>query len=139
MKILECSSVGDKRFSSLYALVDVFGVTESIESHYQAVKRNEKGSYCRKGEKVDHIIIKGKKLEPKYLTPYYILLWVKYLDKHPELVEYASQFDEFNDKFRGKSINCQADVIRAYVKGNRSILLRTDLVKELSNIIREIA
>ena len=46
MKILECSSAGDKRFSSLYALVDVFGVTESIESHYQAVKRNEKGSYC---------------------------------------------------------------------------------------------
>ena len=139
MKILECSSAGDKRFSSLYALVDVFGVTESIESHYQAVKRNDKGSYCRKGAKVDHIIIKGKKLEPKYLTPYYILLWVKYLDKHPELVEYASQFDEFNDKFRGKSINCQADVIRAYVKGNRRILLRTDLVKELSNIIREIA
>ena len=139
MKILECSSAGDKRFSSLYALVDVFGVTESIESHYQAVKRNKKGNYCRKGEKVDHIIIKGKKLEPKYLTPYYILLWVKYLDKHPELVEYASQFDEFNDKFRGKSINCQADVIRAYVKGNRSILLKTDLVKELSNIIRKIA
>ena len=73
------------------------------------------------------------------LTPLYKMLWVKYLDKHPELVEYASQFDEFNDKFRGKSINCQADVIRAYVKGNRRILLRTDLVKELSNIIREIA
>ena len=97
--------------------------------------RNEIGGYLN-GELG---FICGKKLEPKYLTPYYILLWVKYLDKHPELVEYASQFDEFNDKFRGKSINCQADVIRAYVKGNRNILLRTDLVKELSNIIREIA
>ena len=39
MKILECSSAGDKRFSAFYALVDVFGVTNSIERHYQSVKR----------------------------------------------------------------------------------------------------
>lgn len=138
MKILECSSAGDKRFSAFYTMVDMFGVTESIESHYQAVKRNAKGNYCRKGEKVDHIIIKGHKLDVKYLTPLYILLWVKYLDKHPELVAFASQFDDFNDKFRGKCVNCQADVIRVYVKYGRKMLVNTHPVKEFMEVLREI-
>lgn len=39
MKILECSSRGDKRFSAFYAKVEVFSKLDSIENHYQSCKR----------------------------------------------------------------------------------------------------
>lgn len=51
------------------------------------------------------------------------MLWVNYLDNNPELVEYAKQFDEFNDIFKGKSLNCQADVVRQYIKEGRQSLV----------------
>ena len=60
----------------------------------------------------------------KYLTPWYKLLWVKYLDNNPEIVEYASQFDDFHDIFKGKNtINCQADVVRQYIKQGRESII----------------
>ena len=39
---------------------------------------------------------------------------MKYLDTHPILVDYTSEFDEFNGMFKGRSINRQADTIRKY-------------------------
>ncbi|GAA4879506.1 hypothetical protein GCM10023310_69600 [Paenibacillus vulneris] len=51
------------------------------------------------------------------------MLWVKYLDDNPELVEYAKGFDDFNDIFKGKSLNCQADVVRQYIKQGRESLV----------------
>ena len=54
---------------------------------------------------------------------FYKLLWVKYLDDNPELVEYAKTYDDFHDMFKGKSTNCQADVIKQYIKqGKNSII-----------------
>lgn len=136
MRILECSSAGDKRFSAFYAKVEVNGILDSIENHYQSVKRNLFDKKCKKGEKVEYIVFNGKKLSPKYLTPYYKLLWTKYLDKNPELVKYASTFDKFSDKFRGKCINCQADVIELYVKNGRHVLLNDKDVKEFTSLIK---
>ena len=52
------------------------------------------------------------------------MLWVRYLDENPELVEYAKGFDTFSDMFRGKSVNCQADVIRDYVIHGRDYVLK---------------
>jgi hypothetical protein len=50
---------------------------------------------------------------------------------HPELVEYASKFDDFHDVFKGKNtINCQADVVRQYVKQGRKSIMDEELVKE---------
>lgn len=141
MKVLECSSKGDKRFSAFYAKVSVFGKIDSIESHYQSVKyKFDDKKYakpCRKGERVDYLIINGKGLHARFLTPYYKLLWVKYLDNNPELVEYAKQFDSFNDMFKGRAINCQADVIREYVKQGREIIMNDPLVIEFINILKE--
>ena len=133
MRNLECSSRGDKRFSAFYSKVSFYGKFDSIENIYQSVKFKLNGEKCKKGEKVDIIVINGIKLDPKYLTPFYKLLWVKYLDNNPELVEYAKGFDTFSDMFRGKSINCQADVIRDYVKKGRGYVMNDciDLIEKL--------
>ena len=120
MKILECSSAGDKRFSAFYAKVEFNGVLASIEQHYQSVKRNAFDKPCRKGERVHHVSIDGKVYEPSILTPFYRYLWYTYLRSNPELVAYAKQFDSFNDKFRGKCINCQADCIKAFVNKDQA-------------------
>jgi endo-1,4-beta-D-glucanase Y len=67
------------------------------------------------------------------LTDWYRLLWVKYLDENPGLVEYARQFDEFTDMFRGKNtVNCQADVIRDYIAD------RAQLVKSAAGLAKEL-
>lgn len=135
MSNLECSSKGDKRFSAFYAKVTVNGKLNSIENHYQNCKLTNDLVSCMKGQKVDLIYINGKKLNPKFLTPFYKLLWVKYLDQNPDLVAYAKQFDTFSDMFRGKSINCQADVIKEYVKLGRKHIMQSEDVLEFQKIM----
>lgn len=136
---LECSSKGDKRFSAFYAKVEVFGVFDSIEVHYQGVKEffdlgsgllvkaqnwEEAKEWQKKDRMPVRVNINGKILPFDFLTQFYKLLWVKFLDANAPLVEYAKQFDEFTDMFRGKkTMNCQADVIKQYVKeGKESIM-----------------
>ena len=119
MKILECSSKGDKRFSSFYAVVAFNGITDTIENHYQKCKRNIAGHMAGKGHNVAYVLIAGKQYEPAILTPFYRYLWFKYLKNNKELVEHARQFDDFNDMFKGKCVNCQADCIKAYVNKDK--------------------
>ena len=136
-RVLECSSRGDKRFSAFYALVEVNGVRDSIENHYQNCKRSVVGGVSvvsGKGKKVDHMVLGDKSFSPKHLSSFYNLLWIKYLDKNQNLVDYAKEFDEFNDMFKGSSINCQADVIRKYVIEGREVLM--DSCKEFIDLIR---
>ena len=65
------------------------------------------------------------------------MLWVKYLDNNPELVEYASEYDDYNDMFKGRyTVNCQADVIRQYIKQGRSSIMNEANVKELNSIMK---
>ena len=115
MSNLECSSKGDKRFSAFYAFVEFNGKYDSIERHYQSSKRNAKDQPCQKGEYVSYIRIGEQKLPANYLTPFYRYLWYLYLRQNPTLVDYATQFNTFTDAFRGKSINSQADCVKAYV------------------------
>jgi hypothetical protein len=63
-------------------------------------------------------------------------LWAKYLDENKDVVEHLKQFDEFTDMFRGKSVNCQADVIRQYIKEGRQSILQEEDVKELRLLIK---
>lgn len=136
MKILECSSIGDKRFSSFCAFVNLNGIYDSIENHYQ----NSKGFNIKpetiKGSKPDYIQLIGIKYNLKYLTPLYNLLWIKYLDKNKELVEYASDFDDFKDVFKWSSINCQADTIRQYVKQGRNSFFENEDMKEFVSLLK---
>ena len=143
-KVLNCSSQGDKRFSALYAKVECFGVLDTIEHHYQNVKRNEKNEKVGKGKPVDHISLNIPRdgmyhsvtFNSVYLTPFYKMLWCKYLDQHPELVEYASTFDEFYDPFIGKhQRNSQADVIRQYVKEGRASVIQD--IKEFNRLLKK--
>jgi uncharacterized phage-like protein YoqJ len=131
-KILECSSKGDKRFSSFYALVTVFGKRSSIEHHYQMAKRfgeeEPKSWKDAKGRVPSHFEVNGWAYPVEDLDGWYKYLWLIYLDGHPELVEYARKFDGFRDSFAGKNtVNNQADVIRQYVKeGRESILIELE-------------
>jgi len=134
-KVLECSSRGDKRFSAMYAKVLAFGINDTIEKHYQKSKRTASGGYVSKGQPVDHMVLGNHRYPVAMLTDWYRLLWIRYLDNNPKLVEYAGQFDEFTDMFRGKNtINCQADVIKDYIANREQLLLST---KGLLNAIRE--
>jgi len=137
MRILECSSKGDKRFSAFYAHVSVYGKNKSIEDHYQSCKGFNIKPIKIKGATPDYIIINNIIYNKKYLTPYYKLLWVKYLDEHKELVEYAKNYNDYNDIFKGHSVNCQADVIRQYIKRGRDSIFKEkivqDFIKEIKN------
>jgi len=142
MKNLECSSKGDKRFSAFYAKVKVNNKISSIEEIYQLSKIQIVNGVIKcfynikdvKGKKVDGFVVNGKIYEAKYLTQWYNLLWVKYLDNNKDLVKYASEFDSFSDMFRGKAINCQADVIEKYVKEGREVVIKE--CKKLLDLMR---
>ena len=69
-KVLECSSRGDRRFSAMYAKVEVFGVMDTIENHYQRGKRDANGSPVKKGRPVDHFILNGHKYPVAMLTDF---------------------------------------------------------------------
>ena len=139
MKVLECSSKGDKRFSAFYAMVEVNGITASIENHYQLSKRigdfTPKTWRDVKGKKPTHFVVNGKSCELKLLSQWYELLWVKYFINNPELLAYAQSFDEYNDMFKGKALNCQSDVIRKICRHSVRYVFN-DCV-ELVNILRK--
>jgi len=146
-KVLECSIRGDRRFSALFATVTIKGKEKSIEEWFQDAKRTADGKRAGKGKPFDHIVdpFTGDKLPVKDAVDLYRGLWITYLSKHPDLVEYASQFDDFTDSFQDPNARQQqldayaanpfdptaeffykhsglmtaADVIGAYVKGNR--------------------
>lgn len=117
-KVLECSTKGDKRFSAFCAYITINGKTDSIEHFYQNAKRTADGNVAGKGKPFDYFICPycGKKFPPELVGDLYKGMWIVYYNKHPELVEYAKQFDSFHDMFRGKSKNCQADVIAEIVR-----------------------
>jgi hypothetical protein len=126
-QVLECSSRGDRRFSALYARVRICGREATIEAHYQLAKRFPWAPRTwreAKGKKPTHLEICGRTLPPEYLTAWYALLWLVYLDAHPELVAYARQFDGFTDSFARPGANTQAEMVRLYVKEGRQALLR---------------
>lgn len=114
-RTLQCHSKGDKRFSALYAQVEINGVVDTIERWYQGCKRDLHGECVGKGQPVDHIVWKGVKRPASDLTPLYEWLWRQYFTQNPQLLVEAAKYDEFVDIFKGKSINCQADIIKKLV------------------------
>lgn len=55
----------------------------------------------------------------------YCGLWIAYFNKHPEVVQYAEQFDDFADNYKNADDReiSNVDVIQAYIKGNRGALV----------------
>lgn len=121
-KVLECSVRGDRRFSALFAKVSINKKERSIEEWYQDARRTADGKKAGKGKPFDHIVdpFTGDKLPANEAPWFYRGLWITYLSNNPDLVEYASQFDEFSNAFSGKGLeNCPEEIIGAYVKGDR--------------------
>lgn len=119
MKVLECSSQGDKRFSALYAKLKVDDKIDTIENWYQLAKRfgdspPPKTWREAKGKRPTHIEWKGKKYELQYLTLFYNHLWELYLDQNPELHKVLLEYDEFTDMFSKPWMNSQAQAIKIY-------------------------
>lgn len=114
MKVLECSTEGDTRFSALVAKVNIGGELKTIEEHYQGAKRfrsvNTSFSSA-KGMQPDWLEIFGVKLPLKELSNWYYLLWYYYFLQNKGLLKVIESYDAFNDTHRGNSVNCQADVI----------------------------
>lgn len=151
MATLECHSRGDKRFSPFFAQVTIFGKTATIEHFYQTGKRfgmdapkdwREAKKWQKEGRQYTHFVLPngmtveltGHTLRLPLHVQFYVLMWVKYLDEHHELVEYARGFDEFNDPFAGDFPMCQARCVEMYVKQGRKALV--DEGMEVSRLIR---
>lgn len=133
MKILQCHTKGDKRFSPFCCYLEAFGIKRSIEDHYQTAKRfkdqpapidwrSAKAMQKAGHERIGFELPNGLWLPPDttkvddLAIQFYIGLWLKYLALHPQLIAIASEYDEFEDIFKGKFPFCQADVIRQVVK-----------------------
>lgn len=148
--ILECSSKGDMRFSAFGAEVEMFGKVATIEEHYQLSKvfmdrdktfrpqsiYDVKGKNSKtKDMEMFCIEVNGQYFPPDYRKEFYLLMWLRYLDAHPDYVEYLSYFDDYNDIFKGKSAICQADAIRQYIKDGRASVVRE--INDFANMLGE--
>jgi hypothetical protein len=136
---LECSTKGDIRFSAFGAKLELFGINATIEQHYQLSKRfmnkggqvfTPKSIYDVKGKnskvtgmEMCWLDIYNRILPIEYRVEFYKMMWLMYLDLNPGLVEFAKQFDDFSDIFKGKGIICQADCIRQYIKDGRDSII----------------
>lgn len=126
MKVLDCGMNGDQRFSALVAKVNIYGELLTINEHFQDKKRfmDEQGNMVKLkqdesyGKKPFAFNIGGHCLPIKYGVMFYILLWLKYLESHPELVEYLAQFDSYIDTSKVGTTLTGADVITMYFKDN---------------------
>ena len=144
MKKVECSINGESRFSGLIAKVSVNNVMETIEVHYWMSQRFFDGTKVLVPRTIEDIPeyskfplayfeIGDRKYSPKYIKSFYALLWIKYLDSKPDLVQYAKNFDSFvgaNDDKEAPN----AKIIESYVKKGRNFLLSQ---KSISKFIQE--
>lgn len=137
-RVLQCHSRGDQRFSPFFCKVVAGGKSASIEHHYQTSKVfkgelrptdwREAKDYQRRGLRQVGWQIGSLRLPVRpnaegtsftlsdFGIQTYVLLWLRYLLAHPEVVAAAAQFDEFEDPFRGRFPFCQADVMRKAVR-----------------------
>lgn len=121
--ILECSSQGDSRFSALNAKVIVNGVEDTIENHYQQAKvfiENNKFIQYKefkktKGKRPVAFNISNHILPLRFGAMFYNMLWYKYLKSNDNLQDVLAKYDDYSDKFKGKSFVCQADSIRMFM------------------------
>lgn len=126
-KVLDCSIRGDRRYCALFAKVMIHGKEKSIEEWYQNAKRTIDGKKAGKDKPFSYIIdpYTGNALPASDAEDLYCGLWIAYFNKHPEVVQYAEQFDDFADNYKNADDReiSNVDVIQAYIKGNRGALV----------------
>lgn len=103
---LECSTVGDKRFSAFFARIKKRG-NKSIEETYQAAKVFEDGKTGLTWREA-----KGKKaVNQEQVSDLYTLLWREYLEENPALLLVLKAATGLSDKFGQAGHCCQATVL----------------------------
>lgn len=139
IRALECSSRGDKRFSGIYAKLNIHGKEMSIEEIYQTARRDAYGKKAGKEQACHHIVdpYSGCSLPAGQEKWLYRGLWIAYFKKHPELVEYASQFDTFTDYFSSDSSHISpAEILAAYIADTDryvAVVQASDWYKEMAS------
>lgn len=104
MKLLRCDMNGDKRFCDAFAKVNTGTGTDTIKNCFE-YSQNE-----------FYFVFNGKKYPNEYLTLFYKFLWLEYFEQNPDLLDFASEFDDFvGDK--------SADVIRDIMKKGKEAVL----------------
>jgi hypothetical protein len=154
VRILQCHSRGDRRFTPFNCRVVAFGREDSIENHYHLAKRfgsvaprdwrhakELERSHRQTGWQIGPVAAlvrsnaEGSSFRLDDLgIQFYVMLWYRYLRTRPELVQAAAEFDEFEDPFRGSFPFCQADVIRQVVR--ESVESLRPMFAELESLLR---
>lgn len=100
MKILQCYSKGDRRYSAFYArLAD----GRNIETAYQRAKRDEHGKPYpegqAKGKKCHYLWVMGQNVpcDHKLRHLFYTMLWWIFFMENPSLLTEASTYDAYKD------------------------------------------
>jgi wobble nucleotide-excising tRNase len=106
---LECSSKGDKRFSTFFAYIK--RRNDTIENIYQSSKVFDDGvtgldpKSCKQYQKLHSII------NMKECTTLYKQLWLEYLQENPLLLDELTKYSGLSDIFGKEGNNCQATVL----------------------------
>jgi len=92
--------------TDIYAKVKIQGKTDTIENFFEKAKRAEDGSPVQAGANFDHFIcpFTGDKFPASEANNFYQGLWITYLNKNPELVEFMKTFGAAN---LGNSYRCK--------------------------------
>lgn len=96
------------------AKLTIRGRTASIEDFFETAKRDEQGREVPKGAPFDHFIcpFTGDSFPASEAKSLYEGLWVAYLNKNPELVQYLN---EHTDQHLGGTFRCQR-VLASYIQ-----------------------
>ena len=140
MNNLECSVYGDKRFSSLCAVVSIDGVRKTIDEWFYlsilykkivkktilrpvSVKQSKFYSHCDWCE-VDCIEFQKERLPKDYAYEWIVCLWYLYFQQNPDLLSYARQFDDVSNRFSYSDsvVAKQISIIRLAVKNGLDCL-----------------
>lgn len=101
---LECSSKGDKRFSSFYARLRKYN-NKSIEELYQAFKIFENGETNLNWRQA-----KGRRpINIEECRKYFSYLWNIYLEENPELLKIIKEASGLSDMFGQEGHACQSE------------------------------
>lgn len=115
-KLLICSESGDIRFTDSYAKLTLRGEEHSIQEFYQNALRRKDGTRAEELHEADHLIdpFSGRKMPLQDAPWLYRGLWLAYLEEHPDLVEIASQYDDYSDPAFDLAQTAKRAAIAAY-------------------------
>lgn len=153
--VLDCSPTGEPLLCGHSAMLNVYGKVDTIDNHLQMAKRfyllDEDGKPAltaldehiykvpnvdlHRGRHPDECFIGTLKLKQGFIGQWHILLWVKYLDAHPELAKYITNFIRFVDHSSPSEMVEATTIFKRYTTSGRDGLL--DDAKVLLGILNQ--